>query len=61
MNRFTLLRSAVALLLAAGILTLQDRASAEERAYQARSTTLLNLTTGDFVSVGECNPSWQVH
>jgi hypothetical protein len=46
------LRSVVVLLVAAGILTLPDRASAEERAYQSRSTALLNLATGDFVAAG---------
>jgi len=52
MNRFSLLRSVVVLLVAAGTLTLPARASAEERAYQSRSTALLNPATGDFVAAG---------
>ena len=52
MNRFNSLYPVVVLLVATGILTLPDRASAEERAYQSRSTALLNLATGDFVAAG---------
>jgi hypothetical protein len=52
MNLFHLLRPVVVLLLAVGILTLPDRASAEERAYLSRSTALLDLATGDFVAAG---------
>jgi hypothetical protein len=52
MNRFHLLRPVAVLLVAAGILTLPARASAEERAYRSRSTALLNLATGDFVAAG---------
>jgi hypothetical protein len=52
MNRFSLLCPVAVLLVAAGIVTLPDRASAEERAYRSRSTALLNLATGDFVAAG---------
>jgi len=52
MNLFSLLRPVAVLLLAVGILTLSDRASAAERAYHSRSTALLNLETGDFVAAG---------
>jgi hypothetical protein len=35
-----------------GSVAFSNRASAEERAYRSRSTALLNLETGDFVSAG---------
>ena len=53
MNLFSFLRPTVVLLVAAGILTLSDRASAKERPYHSRSTALLDLTTGDFVAAGK--------
>lgn len=51
MNLFTFLRPVAILLVVAGILTLPDRASAEERAYHSRSTALLSPTL-DFVAAG---------
>ena len=53
MNLFSLLRPVAVLLVAVGILTLPDRASAEERPYHSCSTALLNLATGDFVAAGK--------
>ena len=53
MNLFRFLRPVAVLLVAAGILTLSDRASAEERTYRSRSTALLDLATGDFVAAGK--------
>jgi len=52
MNRFHLLRPAVILLAALGIISLTTRAMAEDRPLQARSTAVLNLATGDFVAAG---------
>ena len=52
MNRFNLLRPVALLLIAVGILILPAPASAEQRAYKARSTALLDLATGNFVSAG---------
>ena len=52
MNLFSFLRPVVVLLVAAGILTLSDRASAAERPYHSRSTAMLDLATGNFVAAG---------
>jgi hypothetical protein len=52
MNLCSFLRPVVILLLVVGSVTFSNRASAEERAYQSRSTALLNLGTGKFVAAG---------
>jgi hypothetical protein len=52
MNVFHLLRPVVVLLFAVGSIIFAARASGEERAYQSRSTAVLNLATGDFVAAG---------
>ena len=52
MNRFSFLRPVLVLLVAVGILTLPDRASAKERAHHSRGTAVLDFSTGNFVGAG---------
>ena len=52
MNLFSFLRPVVILLLVVGSVTFSNRASAEERAYQSRSTAVLDFATGNFVAAG---------
>lgn len=52
LNLFSFLRPVAVLLVVVGIQTLPDRASAEERAYQSRSTAVLDFATGNFVAAG---------
>jgi hypothetical protein len=52
MTRFSFLRPVLVVLVAVGILTSPNRASAEERQYFSRSTAVLDIMTGDFVATG---------
>jgi len=52
MNLFHSFRPLVVLLLAVGSVIFSASASAEERAYQSRSTALLNFETLEFVATG---------
>ena len=52
MNLFHSFRPVVVLLLAVGSVIFSTSASAEERAYQSRSTAVLDFATGNFVAAG---------
>jgi hypothetical protein len=52
MNPFHSFRTVVALLVAVGSVIFSASASGVERPYQAHSTAVLDLATGDFVSAG---------
>ena len=52
MNLFSLLRPVAVLLVAAGIVTLSSRASAEDRPFFVRGTAQFVSPTGDFIGAG---------